>query len=480
MRIKRSNRGLTFSFAENDYFKPGTHYRYIVDNSNSEIIILADENGKYKMSRKGTNAKPLVDLRNEEIKQIMSIASYMEIEILDNKIVVHVVKKNINTDGLSDRDIADLIDKSDNYTFTIDKDTLIEHDSALVEMLTASGLFSEKNKEDLSYVYDTVSLFSGAGLLDYPFRNDESFDIKFAVDCDKSACETYSKNIGNHILCMDIRDLDEDSVPSSDLIIGGPSCTGFSNANRKGNEERDIYGLHGRLLIDDYIRIVQAKKPLMFLVENVEQFITKERGKYLERILTTLSDNYNITYSIVNDWEVGGYSKRKRMILIGSIKAMGKIIIPDVCLASKRVVKDALRKVTSDWFNYSDITKASPETQAKMAQVPQGGNYKYIKGMENLNRHSNIYRRLDENAPSVTITNWRKVNLTHPNENRILSVSEAAAIMGLNKNFKFYGSINDKQQQCGNGVTQAIASFAKNIIKNALYKYTNESLGFLY
>ena len=204
---------------------------------------------------------------------------------------------------------------------------------------------------------------------------------------------------------------------------------------------------------------------------------TKEKGKYLERVLTALSDDYNITYSVVNDWEVGGYSKRKRMLLIGSIKAMGKIVIPDVCLTSKKVVKDALKKVTSEWYNYNDITKASAATQAKMAQVPQGGNYKYIKEMEHLDRHSNVYRRLDENEPSVTITNWRKVNLTHPTENRILSVSEAAAIMGLDKNFKFLGSINDRQQQCGNGVTQAIASFAKSIIKNALYRYSNESLG---
>jgi DNA (cytosine-5)-methyltransferase 1 len=341
-------------------------------------------------------------------------------------------------------------------------------------MLTASGLFSQKTRTDLSYVYDTVSLFSGAGLLDYPFKKDESFDIKFAVDFDKSACETYKANIGDHILCMDIRDLKEAQVPNADLIIGGPCCQGYSNANRAGNEVQDI---SKRLLIDDYIRIVQAKKPLMFLIKNVEQFITKEKGKYLERVLTALSDDYNITYSVVNDWEVGGYSKRKRMLLIGSIKAMGKIVIPDVCLTSKKVVKDALKKVTSEWYNYNDITKASASTQAKMAQVPQGGNYKYIKEMEHLDRHSNVYRRLDENEPSVTITNWRKVNLTHPTENRILSVSEAAAIMGLDKNFKFLGSINDRQQQCGNGVTQAIASFAKSIIKNALYRYSNESLG---
>ena len=474
MRIKRSNRGLTFSFAENDTFRPGTHYRYIVDNTKSEVILVADPNGKYKMSRKGTNAKPLVDLRNEEIKSAMAGSKYMEVEVKDDTIIVHIIKFEGKVEGLSDVDLVQALDKTEDITFEIDKKSLIEHDSALVDMLTASGIFSEKNRSDLNYVYDVVSLFSGAGLLDYPFKKDESFDIKFAVDFDKAACETYRKNIGDHILCMDMRDLKEEQVPETDVIVGGPCCQGYSNANRAGNEAQDV---SKRLLIDDYIRIVRAKKPLMFCIENVPQFITKENGKYLNKVLTSLSDDYNITYSVVNDVEVGGYTKRKRMILIGSIKAMGKVIIPDVVLASTKSTGDALKKVTSEWFNYNDITKASAETQRKMSFVRPGHNYKDIPEMSNLDRHSNVYRRLSADEPAVTITNWRKVNLMPPEGNRILSVSEAAALMGLDKNFKFLGSINDRQQQCGNGVTRAIASFAKSLIKNYLYKYSNEMLG---
>ena len=97
-----------------------------------------------------------------------------------------------------------------------------------------------------------------------------------------------------------------------------------------GNEIVDV---SKRLLIDDYIRMVKAKKPLMFVIENVRQFITKENGKYLERVLSGLPE-YNITYSVVNDNEVGGYTKRERMILVGSVKEMGKIIIPNVELAN--------------------------------------------------------------------------------------------------------------------------------------------------
>jgi len=473
MRIRQSKRGLTFSFRENDTFRAGVHYRYIIDNKSSEIIILPDEKGKYIFSKKGKEQKPLVDLRNAEIKNAISLASHMEIEIKDDRIIVHVYQKAINTENLSDRELVSLLDKTDSLTFEISKEILTKHDTALIDMLTASGFFSDKIRDDLSYIFDVASLFSGAGLLDYPFKQDDSFDIKFAIDFDKAACETYRKNIGEHILCMDMRDLDPDSVPDIDLVIGGVCCQGYSNSNRAGNEEQDK---EKRLLVDDFIKVVKAKQPLMFVIENVPEFITKENGMYLEKVLTELSD-YNVTYSVVNDHEVGGYSTRKRMILIGSIKAMGKIIIPNVELSKKRTCGDALKKVNENWFNYSDITVPRPDTVRKMSMVRPGHNFEDIPEMAHLDRHSNVYRRLAYDEPSITITNWRKVNLMPPVGNRILSVSEAAAIMGLDNNFKFYGNLDNRQQQVGNGVTQHIARFVKTIVKNALYKYANEQFG---
>lgn len=474
MRIKMSKRGLTFSFHENETFRAGARYRYIVDNEAGEVIILPDSNGKYKLSRKGANNKPLVDLRNQEIKDAMESAQYMEVEVLDDKIIVRIIKLNgVSVEGLSDIELAEVLDKSDSVTFEISKEALEENNGALTEMLKASGLFSEKTAESVSCVFDTISLFSGAGLLDYPFMKDDSFELKFACDFDKSACETYEKNIGKHIVCMDIRDLNTSQVPNADLIIGGPCCQGYSNANRAGNTAQDITK---RLLIDDYIRVVLDKHPYAFVVENVPQFITKENGRYLQKVLNDLSD-YNITYSVINDNDVGGYTTRKRMVLIGSSKQVGKIIIPDVELSTKKVAGDALKKVGPDWFNYNDITKPSPSTVAMMKQVRPGHNYKDIDEMKDLDRHSNVYRRLAADAPAVTITNWRKVNLMPPVGNRSLSVAEAAALMGLDKDFKFYGSLNDRQQQVGNGVTQAIASFIKSIVKNALLAFVNRMFG---
>lgn len=468
IRIKTSKRGLTFSFKENESFKVGSRYRYIVDTTNNEIRLLPDNAGRYKLSRKGINEKPLVDLRNKEIRGVISSAKYLEIEIQDNIIAIHIIKLETNIEQLSDRKVIELLDKSEKTTIYTTKENLQENGKLLLEALQASGLFSTKIANDISYVFDVVSLFSGAGMLDYPFYKDDCFNIKFACDFDKSACETYKINIGNHIICEDMRDLMVENIPNMDLIIGGPCCQGYSNENRH-NINKDTSKIK-RLLIDDYIRVVKAKKPKVFLIENVPQFLTKENGKYLERVLIELSD-YEITYQVVTDYKVGGYTKRKRMILIGS--KIGKINIPDVELSRIKTTKEALIKVNDDWYNYKDITKTSPETQRKMAFVKPGGNYKDIPEMAHLNRHSNTYKRLHPDEPAITITNWRKVNLMPPTGNRILSVAEASALMGFDKEFKFLGTINDKQQQCGNGVTRAIATFIKSIIKNAFLCYTN-------
>ena len=129
MRIKCSKRGLTFSFAENDTFRAGTKYRYIIDREKEEVILLPDSNGKYRLSKKGVQQKPLVDLRNKEIREMISFSKYMEIEISEDKIIVHIIRKEVNTEGLNDREIASLFDH-DTVSFEIPKEELLHCNQA--------------------------------------------------------------------------------------------------------------------------------------------------------------------------------------------------------------------------------------------------------------------------------------------------------------------------------------------------------------
>ena len=223
-------------------------------------------------------------------------------------------------------------------------------------------------------------------------------------------------------------------------------------------------------LVNEYIRITQENRPEVFVIENVPQFISCNNGIYMDRVMNGLGNDYKITSAILKDTDAGGYTLRKRAILIGS--RIGEIKLPRKILHPLRTVREALQKVTPDWFNYSDQTSNRPETVRNMSLVRPGHNFKDIPALrDNLNMHSDRYYRLDPDKPSPTIVNWRKLPLIHPTENRTLTVAEASALMGFDKEFQFHGTLSERQQQCGNGCTYAIGKLIKDTIKKVLIQY---------
>lgn len=468
-QIKPSKRGLTFALDE-ETFKIGSKFRYYVDVAKQEIVIVADEKGKNTVCRKrsGKKYKPLFDLRSSEVKKLCANAKYMEVEILEQKIVVHTYEKLCSKFRLLKSSCSTI------NGITVEKTGEIVLNKAVGSSYAESS--ADTLRKDLDHFYDVVSLFSGAGLLDYSFR-DPKVRIVFGLDFDKNACMTYRNNIGNHIACMDIRNLDERSVPNADIIIGGPPCVAYSNANRKNIDSEE--GEAKRLLIEDYIKVVKEKQPKVFVIENVPQFLTKDNGLFLQKVYDELSD-YDISETIITDNEVGGYTTRKRAIVIGS--RIGRIELPKVRLTSSKTAGDALGKVDESWANYNDVTLPRENTVKCMSYVPEGGNWKDIP--EDVKKfgpstQSNTYRRLAWDEPSPTIANWRKCILIHPKKNRILTVSEAAALMGLGKDFPIFGdSLDSKQQQVANGVTQAIGRFVKKHVLNALDNYYQSAFAY--
>ena len=83
-----------------------------------------------------------------------------------------------------------------------------------------------------------ISLFSGCGGLDLGFKR-EGFDIVWANDKVSDACVTYKNNVDSHIVCGDLNKIDTNSIPSADMLVGGPPCQSFSLlGKRKPNDER--------------------------------------------------------------------------------------------------------------------------------------------------------------------------------------------------------------------------------------------------
>lgn len=475
--IKKSKRGLTFSFRETEHLRIGSRYDYLITKQG--IRIVASEKGRYKVSRKrnGSSWSPLIDLRNKEVLDTIAKLGDIRLSIMDEAILV--LKADAKSIVLqfaipSLTHVRKVVGLSDAQALSsVLEGAQISLDEYLAS--SRSPLDVAQIYQDLPDVYTVVSLFSGAGILDWPFFKDERFNIQYAIDYDAGACETYRENIGDHIVCGDVhKAFTPDGFPqdkavagSPDVIIGGPSCKPFSNANR-----------HTRLedhpdsdLLMQYMRIVEKLNPKVFAIENVPEVLTACDGSYYAAVQEKAeSFGYELVPSIVQDWKVGGYTTRKRAVIVGS--RIGKPSLSSIGLVhGMHNAGDALGKVDPTWANYGDISTSSEMTRKRMSFVPQGGNYTSIPEeyrTESKNRHSCTYRRLAWNEPAPTITNWRKPPLIHPLEDRTLTVAEAKALQGLPKDFRVCGTLGQKQQQIGNCVPVAIGRYIKSCLLRML------------
>jgi DNA (cytosine-5)-methyltransferase 1 len=475
--IKKSKRGLTFSFRETEHLRIGSRYDYLITKQG--IRIVASEKGRYKVSRKrnGSSWSPLIDLRNKEVLDTIAKLGDIRLSIMDEAILVSKADaKSIVLQFAipSLTHVRKVVGLSDAQALSsVLEGAQISLDEYLAS--SRSPLDVAQIYQDLPDVYTVVSLFSGAGILDWPFFKDERFNIQYAIDYDAGACETYRENIGDHIVCGDVhKAFTPDGFPqdkavagSPDVIIGGPSCKPFSNANR-----------HTRLedhpdsdLLMQYMRIVEKLNPKVFAIENVPEVLTACDGSYYAAVQEKAeSFGYELVPSIVQDWKVGGYTTRKRAVIVGS--RIGKPSLSSIGLVhGMHNAGDALGKVDPTWANYGDISTSSEMTRKRMSFVPQGGNYTSIPEeyrTESKNRHSCTYRRLAWNEPAPTITNWRKPPLIHPLEDRTLTVAEAKALQGLPKDFRVCGTLGQKQQQIGNCVPVAIGRYIKSCLLRML------------
>jgi DNA (cytosine-5)-methyltransferase 1 len=144
-------------------------------------------------------------------------------------------------------------------------------------MLLVEGA-RELNASDKKY--KLIDLFAGAGGLSNGFQQTGKFEIIGAVEINKEAIETYEYNhqSDNRLIISDcevsdISDIDFNKFmnkkklnPLETVVIGGPPCQGFSNANRQKN-----YLISGNnQLVKEYARVIDEVKPIAFLMENVK------------------------------------------------------------------------------------------------------------------------------------------------------------------------------------------------------------------
>lgn len=157
-----------------------------------------------------------------------------------------------------------------------------------------------------------LELFCGGGLGAIGFKS-AGYDIIKALDFDKNAVKAYRYNIGDYVEQVDINAVDIGSLPTTDVIFGGPPCQDYSIAGSGAGEE----GERGKLVFR-YIDIIAQKQPKAFVFENVKGLVSKKHRHTFDALLVAFNEiGYEVNWRLINAWHYGVAQKRERVFIVG-------------------------------------------------------------------------------------------------------------------------------------------------------------------
>jgi DNA (cytosine-5)-methyltransferase 1 len=359
-----------------------------------------------------------------------------------------------------------------------------------------------------------ISLFSGAGGCSLGFQQ-SNYDIRFAVDIDADAVESYRRNFPKTI-CekADVREFSATLLlerarlqPGElDILLGGPPCQGFSSAGVKaGKDPRNSLLLH-------YVRLLEGVRPKWFLMENVEGLLTNGGGSHIrDAVAEFLEAGYSVNVEKVYAQGYGVPQRRKRVLIVGN-RIGHDFVFPDpVTQFSGNIFR---KGETTFSTAVGDLPPAAenPNQTVAFRKTPQNELQSCLRGdvqavndhyspvlskillerveglrsgqtMKDLPEHlqhesfrrrafrrvmdgtpvekrggaPSGLKRLFANEPSLTITSAATREFVHPIENRLLTLRECARLQTFPDWFEFAGSAASRIRQIGNAIPPILA-----------------------
>ncbi len=304
-----------------------------------------------------------------------------------------------------------------------------------------------------------VDLFCGCGGLTVGLKR-AGFQVLGAVDVDPLSVKTYKANHPEIILWeMDIKELDPQELLDAlglkkgglDLLAGCPPCQGFSTMRT----------LNGAVRVDDprndllleFERFVEALRPRAVMMENVPGLADDKRFEAFRRKLKKLG--YQGDHRILNAADYAVPQRRHRLIYLAG---MGM----DVPFAKKsrgrKTVKAAiggLPKAGQSGDPVHDMPEnRTPRVLEIIGRIPKnGGSRRDLPKRFRLECHKrcsgfkDVYGRMAWDKPAPTITsgcfNPSKGRFLHPEEDRAITMREAALLQGFPRRYKF-PTVNNK------------------------------------
>ncbi len=289
---------------------------------------------------------------------------------------------------------------------------------------------------------------------------------EWANDFDPDACNTYRRNIcgsnsSRSVICCDVRKLNLLTLPPIDAFAYGFPCNDFSVVG----EQLGFDGSYGPLYSYG-VEILNMFNPKFFIAENVGGLATANGGKAIIKILHELKHagcGYKLTTHLYKSEYYAVPQTRHRIIIVGirdDLKIKFEVPAP-VTSGSYISAKQALENppIPSNFPNH-DKTLQSMIVQERLKYIKPGENAwtaelpKHLRLNVKNAKLSQIYKRLDPDKPSYTITGsgGGGTHCYHWSENRALTNRERARLQTFPDDFFFEGSKESVRKQIGMAV----------------------------
>ncbi len=350
-----------------------------------------------------------------------------------------------------------------------------------------------------------IDLFAGVGGMSLGFEM-AGFEVVLANEYDKEIAAAYEKNHPDtKMIAEDITSLSLEEVFSKysgevNVIIGGPPCQGFSQKGQRKtiHDERNF-------LFKYYVKVVELVKPRYFVMENVPNLLTAEKGffkKEIEEMFGRLG--YVLNSDVLNAADYGIPQNRRRAVIIGKLSDDDnkKVALPPI--EDKKVtlwnaisdlaylesgegereqkyrleVVSSYQKKMREGSSILHNHQATKHSQLALERLellpPEMG--KEVLPQEHLTKsiYSGTWSRMVKDDVSVTITTRFDTpssgRFTHPYLNRAITVREAARIQSFPDKFVFTGTKSAQMKQVGNAVPPLLARAIAEAIKKDMEK----------
>lgn len=310
-----------------------------------------------------------------------------------------------------------------------------------------------------------IDLFAGIGGIRMAYQNLGGKCV-FTSEWNNFAKKTYEANYGE-VPFGDITKIDEHSIPDHDLLLAGFPCQPFSIAgvskkNALGRKHGFLDETQGTLFFD-IARILAHKRPKAFMLENVKNLVSHDKGNTFKVIKNTLTElGYSIHYQVL-DSKFYVPQHRERIIVVGFrqdvFKGNENFQFPKMA-NSKPAIKDILEKEVDSKYTLSDKLWLFLQNYAAKHKAAGNGFGFGLTDLDGISR--TISARYYKDGSEILIPQKGK----NP---RRLTPRECARLQGFPDNFVIPVSDNQSYRQFGNSVTvPLIQAVGKQLVKSLL------------